>query len=46
MVGCCVWIFDGLLAIHFRAVTHAVIAFLVAALFFVAWFFYSRQPKR
>lgn len=46
MVGCMAWLFDGLLRAHLRDWTHAELAFLVAAMFAGAWFFYSRQPNR
>src|SRR5665213_4011433 len=36
-VGCVVWIFDGLVHVRLRQLPHAELAFVLAAMFFVAW---------
>jgi hypothetical protein len=43
-VGCVVWIFDGLVHVQLRQLPHAELAFVLAAMFFVAWMFFRQQP--
>ncbi|HEX4154799.1 MAG TPA: hypothetical protein VHY48_04230 [Acidobacteriaceae bacterium] len=44
-VGCAAWIIDGCISVSLHATAHAELAFLVAALFGVAWLFYRTQPR-
>nr|ADC36165.1 hypothetical protein [uncultured bacterium 162] len=46
MAGSVVWFFDGLLQVRQRQWPHAVLAFVLTAMFGVAWVFYSRQTPR
>jgi hypothetical protein len=42
-VGCAVWIMDGVVQLHFHAVLHARLAFMIAMLFLVAGLYYRQQ---
>jgi hypothetical protein len=44
-VGCAAWTFDGIVCSRYTDKRHAELAFLLAALFFVAWLFY-RNPRK
>jgi hypothetical protein len=44
-VGCAVWLMDGMLSLHYRALQHAQLAFLLAMLFFAAAII-TRQQRR
>src|SRR5665213_655050 len=44
-VGCVVWIFDGMVHVRLRQLPHAELAFVLAAMFFVAWMFFRQQPR-
>ncbi len=46
LAGCIAWGVDGLLHLRLRERPHAELAFLMAALFLVAWLFYRVQPRR
>jgi hypothetical protein len=47
LAGCLAWGADGVLRVHFHQTQQAELAFILAALFFVAWMFYKQQePKR
>ena len=43
--GFAAWLVDGLVSLHYRAIQHAELAFMLAMLFLAAGFFY-RQQKR
>ncbi len=45
LIGCFAWTLDALVSLHLRAMPHAVIAFVLALLFFVAWLFYRNQQR-
>jgi NADH:ubiquinone oxidoreductase subunit 6 (subunit J) len=42
-VGFAVWLFDGLLHLHYHNWVHARLALMIALLFLAAGFFYRRQ---
>ncbi len=42
-LGFAVWLADGLVSAHYRNLLHARLAFMIAAVFFAAGLFYSRQ---
>jgi hypothetical protein len=44
-VGCVVWIFDATLHVRLHELPHAELAFLMAAMFFVAWVFFRQQSR-
>ncbi|HEY0264818.1 MAG TPA: hypothetical protein VGC07_09870 [Granulicella sp.] len=43
--GFAVWVFDGLVQIHYRAWLHARIALSIALLFLVVGLFYRKQLR-
>jgi hypothetical protein len=45
IIGACVWLGDGLIAMHYRSPQHAELAFLLAGVFTLAWWFY-RAPRK
>ncbi len=45
MVGCMVWLFDGLVQVHLRQWPHAELAFGLAMMFGIAWLFFRQQPR-
>jgi len=46
MAGSVVWLFDGLMRVHLHQWPHAVLAFVLAGMFGLAWVFYSQQQPR
>jgi hypothetical protein len=44
-MGCAAWTADGIMCLHYPNKQHAELAFALAAMFAVAWVFYSRQSK-
>jgi hypothetical protein len=44
--GTVAWIADGLVSLHFHNRLRAELAFLVAAMFFIAWLFYRKTDTR
>ena len=44
-MGCAAWIGDGLVQLHYRALPHAKLAFMVALMFLFAGLFYRQQPR-
>jgi hypothetical protein len=42
-VGCVAWLVDGVANLRLHALPHAQLAFILAALFFVAGLFYRQQ---
>jgi hypothetical protein len=43
--GCAAWTIDGCISLLLHADTHAELAFLMAALFGIAWLFYRNPPR-
>jgi len=43
--GCVAWTIDGLLSLRYPNKQHAELAFVMAALFAVAWAFYRQQRQ-
>ncbi len=41
--GCIAWAVDGLLCLRYPDKSHAVLGFLMALLFGIAWLFYRQQ---
>ena len=46
LAGCIAWLVDGLLQLRLHALPHAELAFIMAAMFLVAWLFYRSQSPR
>lgn len=44
-LGCTVWAADGIISVHYRALQHAELAFLLALVFLVAGLLYQRQRR-
>jgi hypothetical protein len=45
MAGCIAWLTDALLQVRLHAWPHAELAFLMSAMFAVAWLFYRQQTR-
>ena len=44
-VGCAAWTVDGIVCLRYPDKRHAQLAFLLAALFGIAWAFYRQQRR-